>query len=62
MKEENQKNEAEELGLLDIEALNNSVDFNNCHLVVKYLIENNPRLIEAIVNEYEAQIRFGEKK
>ena len=45
----------------EIKKLNEVINFDNCHLVVEYLLETNPKLIEAIVNEFEAQIRFGDK-
>jgi len=38
-----------------------SITMENCHLVVDYLLKTNPELMEAIVNEYEAQIRFKDK-
>jgi len=37
------------------------INLNNCHLIVEYMLHRKPELIEAIVNEYQAQIRFGEK-
>ena len=37
----------------------NSITFDNCHLVVEILISKDIKIMEAIVNEYEAQIRFG---
>jgi len=42
-----------------IRDFNKIINFDNCHFVVEYLINSNPKLIEAIVNEYEAQIRFN---
>lgn len=54
-------NEAHELDIVDIEAIDKHITFQNCHLVVKYWIEKQPELMEAIKNEYESQIIFGEK-
>ena len=39
-----------------------TINFDNCHTFVEYLISEDPKLIEAIVNEYEAQIRFNTKE
>lgn len=46
----------------EIKKFNEVINFDNCHLVVEYLLETNPKLMEAVVNEYEAQIIFGDKK
>jgi hypothetical protein len=54
-------NESNELDIIDIDKIDECITLNNCHIVVKYWRTKNPKLIEAIVNEYEAQIRFGEK-
>ena len=56
-----------ELGKLEarkaklIREFNKAINFDNCHMVVEYLIEHDKVLIEALVNEYNAQIQFGEK-
>ena len=53
-------NEADKLDIINIEAID-TIDFNNCHLVVKYLLHKDKDLCEAIMNEFEAQMRFGDK-
>lgn len=54
-------NESDELAVIDMQEIDKNITFNNCHLVVKYWITFKPQLIEAIVNEHEAQIRFGDR-
>jgi len=61
MKNEMYVNEANELAVIEPDKIHEAISFNNCHLVVKYLLWKDPKLMEAIVNEYEAQIRFGDK-
>lgn len=58
MQSEAYTNEANELDIIDIQAID-TIDFSNCHLVVKYWLAFKPDLIEAISNEYESQLRFN---
>lgn len=38
------------------------ITFENCHLVVEYFLLKKPELSDAIMNEFNAQIRFGDNR